>query len=626
MVKRTSLVARIGDRPAEWLKGISLLVTVVIFVFLWAAPLDATSVFFARAALIPVLFGSWVLPFAWIAKRADRSGHPLLLYVFLVAALATALNVHFNDVRTFDSAKPRDGRQLDLPTAVGLWRTANGCPVPSNSQEDTTLHSCPPALIIAAEGGASRAAYFTATIVGEMLDDFNLTYLANNPTAQAGNPARRIFAMSGVSGGALGVAAIKAALLDSAGTAPCHKTKSWRQCLQDLVSGDYLSPVFVGVGLRDQFAPPGVVRDDRAALLEMSWERRYLETIDSKPFDCDGPRDQRGLCRAFGYPENEQRWTPLLFLNGTSAETGRRIIASEVSSTWSDPKTPTKTDLPLYQWAYDLFEMLSKPCVAVKNGACGQGSPNSAPDLRLSTAALISARFPVISPAGTVPMRDGVHGDSVVDGGYFENSGLSTALDVASSIQQLGLTPVILSIANEPEPEARRGDSSDDPVTTVRPIAGPQISQPLTANAWARLFATAYAPAITLYATRSGHADEAGSLLAKSLQQWDAPPGLTQGDKRADRYADFFPLKVFADGSSCEKPAKVDEKAQSFEMPSLSMSWWLSTAVRNALDAQRCNAKNVDQLNLLEARLNCEGHPPLDDVQYTLECGKDRGR
>jgi hypothetical protein len=30
---------------------------------------------------------------------------------------------------------------------------------------------------------------------------------------------------------------------------------SWRACLQLLVSGDYLSPVFVGMGVCDNFAP-----------------------------------------------------------------------------------------------------------------------------------------------------------------------------------------------------------------------------------------------------------------------------------------------------------------------------------------------------------------------------------
>jgi predicted chitinase len=57
-----------------------------------------------------------------------------------------------------------------------------------------------------------------------------------------------------------------------------------------------------------------------------------------------------------------------------------------------------------------------------------------APDIRLSTAAFISARFPWITPAASVPIRDEVTGETVkvrlVDGGYSDNSGVETAMDL----------------------------------------------------------------------------------------------------------------------------------------------------------------------------------------------------
>jgi hypothetical protein len=46
-------------------------------------------------------------------------------------------------------------------------------------------------------------------------------------------------------------------------------------------------------------------------------------------------------------------------------------------------------------------------------------------------------------------------------------------------------------------------------------------------------------------------------------------------------------------------------------MPHLSMSWWLSTAVRRALEAQLCNTDNKEQLRHLQNRLNAEGFPPV---------------
>jgi hypothetical protein len=77
-------------------------------------------------------------------------------------------------------------------------------------------------------------------------------------------------------------------------------------------------------------------------------------------------------------------------------------------------------------------------------------------DMPLSTAAHMSARFTYVSPAGLLP--DGGH---VVDGGYFENSGAATALEilyeVEAAIQSAGsgevVVPVIIEIRNGPTKE-----------------------------------------------------------------------------------------------------------------------------------------------------------------------------
>ena len=54
---------------------------------------------------------------------------------------------------------------------------------------------CPPAVIVAAEGGASRAAFAAATGVGELIDRAN-EQSDGKDLAKATAPARRIFAIS----------------------------------------------------------------------------------------------------------------------------------------------------------------------------------------------------------------------------------------------------------------------------------------------------------------------------------------------------------------------------------------------------------------------------------------------
>jgi hypothetical protein len=75
--------------------------------------------------------------------------------------------------------------------------------------------------------------------------------------------------------------------------------------------------------------------------------------------------------------------------------------------------------------------------------------------LRLSTAMLVSARFPYISPEGLAG-RNGEY--RFVDGGYFDNSGAATLLDIETAIrkaaERLGAADRVqiatLVIANEP--------------------------------------------------------------------------------------------------------------------------------------------------------------------------------
>jgi hypothetical protein len=76
-------------------------------------------------------------------------------------------------------------------------------------------------------------------------------------------------------------------------------------------------------------------------------------------------------------------------------------------------------------------------------------------DVRLSTAAHMSARFTYVSPAGRY-RTDGSH---VVDGGYFENSGATTALDILRQVNEIiqsdqkkfhDIAPQIIRISNNP--------------------------------------------------------------------------------------------------------------------------------------------------------------------------------
>jgi hypothetical protein len=90
-------------------------------------------------------------------------------------------------------------------------------------------------------------------------------------------------------------------------------------------------------------------------------------------------------------------WRPILLLNATHEQTGNRIITGHV-----------RIDRNVFLDSLDALHVLGT-------------------DVRASTAAHNSARFSYVSPAGDLGNGAG----SVIDGGYFENYGALTALELA---------------------------------------------------------------------------------------------------------------------------------------------------------------------------------------------------
>ncbi len=72
-------------------------------------------------------------------------------------------------------------------------------------------------------------------------------------------------------------------------------------------------------------------------------------------------------------------------------------------------------------------------------------------DVRLSTAAHNSARFPIISPPGAIRNREHQIVDRIVDGGYFENYGALSAMELAQAVHAIEpkLAPFVLVVSND---------------------------------------------------------------------------------------------------------------------------------------------------------------------------------
>ncbi|KRQ14670.1 hypothetical protein [Bradyrhizobium manausense] len=300
-----------------------------------------------------------------------------------------------------------------------------------------------PIYVVSAEGGGIYAAYHAASFLGALQD-------------QCPSFAHHLFAISSVSGGSLG-ASLFAAIASQAGAAkmqstagnPCRGDKPahlkpgqidensdrFFDIMADQVFGhDLLSPLVASMLFPDflqRFLPYPINGFDRARSIEDAFEGAWDDTLDKLRKKSLGfwqdkvnilSQPYRSHWRADGS-------SPALLLNTTEIATGRRRVISPF--VFAEDKLRF---LPIWNepWAVTLK------------------SDKLVRDIPLSTAAIVSARFPWVTPAGwfyDVPFESGrrqpiLHDGKplleeiqLVDGGYFDNSGVFTALELIRSIK-----------------------------------------------------------------------------------------------------------------------------------------------------------------------------------------------
>ena len=355
-------------------------------------------------------------------------------------------------------------------------------------------------------------------------------------TLDASKIRKRIFAISAVSGSAPG-AAMGVAAFARAGTEtkqPCanrtpklwygEKINNWRDCLEALMAGDFLTPTMIGLTFHDTIRF-GWWRD-RAALLERSWELRFANVMRIRRGNW-----QRRMSRRHAVPIHgpaAARWTVAAFapgqwciggdwsaidddgagfelhvraivvqprppggrvrLEGKVARSKQTTYVTEhpgqkcpifLEATAFHTLLTNNTDVDF--WAriqrYFLWEYIREKFSFIFQ-------KQNLDDVRLSTAATNSARFPVISPPGAV--RNTKHNvvDRIVDGGYIENYGAITAMELAVAINAVRpeIVPFVLVISNDPDenPDLNQIDVPDAVFLT-------DVSIPLEAIASTRM-------------------------------------------------------------------------------------------------------------------------------------------
>jgi hypothetical protein len=388
--------------------SLSLLAGAAMLALTWSAD---DEVHLARLlgspALLLFALGSWTMFGGFVLTYLPLSWRWIGLATWLPLALFVTFawrETHFVAQRDF---------KLTAPVAESVRETASE----RFRRWVDRVRAGDPVYMVAAVGGASRAAYWTGSVLAAMEDDARRD---ERPFAA------NLFAISSISGGSLGATAFVASIAQFPDTAACvdslpeDTSSSSGGCLSTRLQGflerDFLAPLLGRMLFPDlliRFVPvPKSLADraDRSLGLEEAWAgdwRRQFGT-GKGAVEWDAPISALyGQTESGGPPR-----LPLLLLNTVRLEDGARFMQSVVRPDW-----PGVTDL--LDPTFDTGR------------------------LSLAQAVHNSARFPYVSPGALVlgvrnsntPPRDKPPElGRLGDGGYHEGSGAATLADMMEQL------------------------------------------------------------------------------------------------------------------------------------------------------------------------------------------------
>jgi hypothetical protein len=342
---------------------------------------------------------------------------------------------------TVHALRPTGGMPPALQTQTALtaltrqWLTTGaGCVITLADGGDGEPVQVQPLVLLAADGGGIRASRWTVEAVRRFTD----AWRAGAP----GCARSPLLLASGVSGGSVGLALSGGDGDARAGQRALEEPGALGAAAVGLLVRDMLAG---GAGLKIPAVDAGGAWTDRAGLMESVWERR-----------------SDALRRPFSVAADPGR--PALVFNAAAAGLGCRVLVAQADVRAAPPLAATlgvaaaapageqrvadcrgRTDLPA--GTIDLWQSY---------GSC-------LPAVSRATAAMLSARFAVVTPAARVRGCGGLPDLQLVDGGYGEGSGLGTldevlptVLDAVRGANATGrgvrtvVVPVVVFLQNRP--------------------------------------------------------------------------------------------------------------------------------------------------------------------------------
>ena len=349
---------------------------------------------------------------------------PMITLFFLAMILAGVFgSSQIHEVRSQPETvpiEPTDPRPT-LDKVFDDWLADTAACTKTLSYERKT-YTVRPMIFVAAEGGGVRAAYWTVHSLGT---------LAN----QVPCAAHSTFLSSGVSGGAVGLSVVR------------FNAKP-DQVMQEISSSTALSAGVIGTLLRDfAYSVSGIPLPafgdqqplhwrDRAALMEEVWndspsadwkDQSFVVPAGSKEVQ---PGTGQVILNSDALGNACRVWISQIQFSATSVSGANEVGQQGVDCDRAG--TPALRSVDLIS---DYGPYVAASSAEQQNN---EGSPKDGcvRGLTAATAGLLAARFPYVTPSGVIgPCRlasGATRGqDQLLDGGYLENSGLGTIVDLS---------------------------------------------------------------------------------------------------------------------------------------------------------------------------------------------------
>lgn len=274
-----------------------------------------------------------------------------------------------------------------------------------------------PVLVLAAQGGGIYATSSAALFLASMQDE-------------CANFAQHTFAVSAVSGGAVG-AAMFSGVLDGKAQSPGPCAGLPRS--KGLVSNQPMTDAMQGIVLEDHLSPVlGLIAPDvLRKVWPLAWEKDYdrsdaLERSFACSFDSVLKGEAGGSVRLASCPQTA-KGSGLRTDYAAVWSTDKAIPAPILNTTWAEMG---------YRVAFAPFPLRAAGDGTLFNFTELPLKPDQLPH-SLIEAAFVSARFPGIVPARRMePDIPGLRWN-FVDGAYVDNSGATTAVELYKALERI---------------------------------------------------------------------------------------------------------------------------------------------------------------------------------------------